>query len=357
MLQLRYKLLQTFPIYQEELKTMMVSKQAANKSHSAITSGFIRRSLAIAATSVLVLASGQAAAGQILYELTTTLPGMVGWDINEKGQVVGTGYDNYARLYTPGVGIVALPRPDGARGTYAYGINEAGQVAAKVAGLPEYDQYGFRSANGMVYTPGANPVITLNHSEVGFEYHLNEAGVVVKLNAPLPPAPAGFDRIILGQAGGYAVGNVRGGYDGYGQAWRGNPDGTFTDIQAFLPVREGQAYGVNASGTAVGRGVGYNRDYPVQAFVFNDGIGALNLFDVTDPTTLTGWSAFVSAQDITSDGRITGWGAYSGPGIGGSYLSGFILTPIRAVPEPSTLLLFVLAAVGLFLSRRNRERR
>jgi hypothetical protein len=62
---------------------------------------------------------------------------------------------------------------------------------------------------------------------------------------------------------------------------------------------------------------------------------------VTDAASRTGWTRFVSGQDITSDGHILGWGIYQDQAYSG--LATFVLAPtISMVPEP--------AAAGLLLA-------
>lgn len=302
----------------------------------------------------MALFGGVAHAGTILYELTTVLPGMSAWAINESDQVAGWNYINdRAQIYTPGSGIFLIPLPVGATQSIGYTINEAGQVAGRLYGLSNYDQNGYYVNNGFIYTPGATPSVRSIVGEVGFDYVLNEAGMIVKLSSPAPSSSTGS--IVTGVAGEYAAGYsfyLNG--DGSGQAWRRNPDGTFTELSTLLGTRESQAYGINSSGTVVGRAIPQNGG--LSAFVYSDSLGALNLFDVTDTASLAGWASFSSAQDITEDGRIIGWGYYTAPNGYQSTLSSFILTPIGVVPEPSTISLLSAAACCLLILRRKSVR-
>jgi uncharacterized membrane protein len=187
--------------------------------------------------------------------------------------------------------------------------------------------------------------------DVGFNYVLNDAGTIVKLTSP---APAYSTSAIVTSVNA----NYRAGYSsfvgdrGNGQAWRYNPDGSFTDLSPLLGSSESQAYGVNSSGTVVGRRIPSGG--VITAFAYSDSAGAVNLFEATDPASRAGWATFISAQDITEDGRITGYGFYNGSEGYPSRISGFILTPISAVPEPGTTALWLAGAFGFFLVRRRR---
>ena len=283
-------------------------------------------------------------ASPILYTLTTTLPFFNAWDINEKGQVAGwSTVTNQAQTYMPGIGIQTLPMVAGVTSSVAYTINEASQVAGRVYGLPNYDQYGYYVNNGFLYTPGGSPATRTITGGIGFDHQLNESGQVVYLGGPLAPVPNANNNVITGVHGEYASGYTTVPGEANGQSWRRNNDGTFTFLHQYIPTPESQAYGINASGTVVGREIGGTNG--LSAFVYSDGLGALDLFSVTDPASLTGWKRFSSAQDITSDGKIIGWGVYDVPDYGSSYISGFILTPITTVPEPGVLAL-MLAAIA-----------
>jgi uncharacterized membrane protein len=285
-------------------------------------------------------------ASPILYTLTTLLPGMTAWAMNEHGQVAGwSDTDYFARIYTPGVGIREIPLPEGGRAAVGYSINEAGQVAGRLYGPPNYGPNGYVNW-GFIYTPGATPAVRTIVGDVGFNYVLNDAGAIVRLTSPAPAYST--EAIVTSVNANYSTGYSRfvGDRD-YGQAWRYNPDGSFTDLSPLLGSLESQAYGVNSSGTVVGRRLPSGG--LTTAFAYSDSMGAVNLFDVTDPASRAGWSTFISAQDITEDGRIVGYGFRDGP-----WISGFILTPVNAVPEPGTASLWLAAMFGFFLIRRRR---
>lgn len=291
-----------------------------------------------------------ASASPILYKLTTVLSGMNAWAMNEAGQVAGWGASTYiASIYTPGSGISTIPLPTGAIGSIGYSLNEAGQVAGRLYGLPSYDQNGFYVSHSFIYTPGATPAVQVVKGDIGFNRVLNEAGAIVNLTSPAPSYST--EAIVTSVNNNFSAGYSRFANDsGNGKAWRYNPDGTFTDLSPLLGTKESQAFGVNSSGTVVGRSIPLNSG--ISAFVYSDGMGALNLFDVTDPASRSGWSSFVSAQDITEDGSIVGWGVYNTPGSYFGTISSFILTPINAVPEPGTFALLLAGICGLTFTRK-----
>ena len=125
-------------------------------------------------------------------------------------------------------------------------------------------------------------------------------------------------------------------------AWLGDHAGNFSIVGLDLDTPQSQAYGVNTSGVVVGRAVPDSGG--IYAFAHIPDLGAVNLFDVTDPESRKGWQRFSSAQDITSDGTIVGWGVYSENGYN-SQISSFVLTPISSVPLPSAIPFFIL---GIF---------
>jgi hypothetical protein len=280
---------------------------------------------------------------EIRYTLTNTLEAFSGWAMNEAGSISGQGSNGLAQIFTPGVGLQSLPVPEGVENSYGYVINESGQVGGY---LSYKSSYWGATYSSFIYTPGPGGGMQLTNTPIGIGSVLSEGGIPNRLGGPVPPWSiyAGFNTTsenAAGYAAGYSYFNAQ---NSYGMAWLRNPDSTFNIFGLDFPNSESQAYGINNVETVVGRVVTDigNRMY---AFGYLSGIGGFNLFDATDPASRIGWTGFVSAQDVTNDGNILGFGIYQDNYH--SYLSSFVLTPISAIPEPSS---FALCIFGLALT-------
>lgn len=305
----------------------------------------------VASTSFLMLSflSSAEVTAAPMYTLTTTLLGFNAWAMNENGQVAGWGNVG-AQVYTPGKGVANLPQMPGTLSSNAYAINEKGQVG----GLYYYrDANGALHDAGFVYSPGSEPSLTGTNVPVGIGYVISEDGIVSHLTGPVPSWSVHTFNTTA-RAGGYSVGySYFTNNNDYGKAWRYNPDGAFTEIGDEIGTPQSQAYGVNAFGVVVGRAIraNYQGGY---AFSYLPNIGAINLFDATDPTSRVGWTSFFSAQDITNDGRIIGFGSYSSRDYFGT--ASFILTPVIPVPEPGSFVLVLIGTAALYFLRKRRGR-
>jgi probable HAF family extracellular repeat protein len=112
-------------------------------------------------------------------------------------------------------------------------------------------------------------------------------------------------------------------------------DGGTMHVLGTLGGAESHAVGLNASGQIVGysdtSGAGFD------AFMYDSTHGMVDLNSLIDPSS--GWSLY-AASGINDLGQITG------SGVIGQQVRAFVLTPI-GVPEPTTLVLLVIGALGL----------
>jgi hypothetical protein len=297
-------------------------KNSSNKATSAPE--LIAKILVI--TFYLILFTITQANAQVRYKLTTKLENFNAWAMNERGQVSGWGDDGFARIYSPGIGVIKLPRPDGVAGSNGYRLNEKGQVAGQ---LDYSSSYWGKTYEGFIYTPGSKAGMQLVDTRIGFGFALSEDGSPLKLVSELPTwAVPGTGAIMAVTQNGYTAGfSEFNSSNDYGMGWRLNPDGTFDKVGIKVGSGESMAFGINETGIVVGRAIpSSNQGH--YAFVNIPKIGNINLFNETDPSSRRGWTSFSSAQDITNDGRIVGYGEYAPDGYS-NYTSSFILTPIK----------------------------
>ena len=100
--------------------------------------------------------------------------------------------------------------------------------------------------------------------------------------------------------------------------------------------------GINNLGQVVGSGGLLGG--PAYAFLYDTNLGGMvDLNEYIDPNS--GW-VLGSALGINSSGQITGWGYLHGQS------RGFLLTPISAIPEPSSMALLGIGLVGAVLWTR-----
>jgi hypothetical protein len=190
---------------------------------------YLKKSMAVAAV-MLSLSSAHAASAlstQSQYTLVKTIPGMVGWRMNDAGQIAGRNQRDQVLLFTPGSGETVLPFPDGVAAMYGYHLNESGQVGGP---LSYRGSYWGPTYTSYVYTPGAaSPYRLSNDLDPRLEYKLDDAGNFVRQQSGTPDWAV--DRTIPTDAAGqyiagYSYFNTR---NSYGAAWRQNPDGSFTN--------------------------------------------------------------------------------------------------------------------------------
>ncbi len=246
--------------------------------------------------------------------------------INNAGQIVGSYGDdnglNHGFVYTAATGFTTLDAPNAAdeanangyNGTFASGINNAGQV---VGGYVDNNNNSY----GFLDTPGAGPLsfITLNDpagSTGTFAHGINDSGQVV------------------------------GNYSTHGFLYTlGTGFTTLDDPQAntFATV----VTGINNAGQAVG--VYYDDNGVENGFLYTPGTGFTTL---DDPAATSGVFSGTRLGGINNAGQIVG----SYTDADGVY-HGFIASP---VPEASTTasfgVLLLMGAGGLLMTARKRAK-
>jgi probable HAF family extracellular repeat protein len=107
------------------------------------------------------------------------------------------------------------------------------------------------------------------------------------------------------------------------------------------------AYGVNASGEAVG--MGFTASGDTHAFLY-DGSTTLDINDLLTADSL-GWTV-TEARAINDSGQIAATGYDS---LGRSHA--LLLNPISSVPEPSSVVMLGLGSLALIGLRKSRQAR
>ncbi len=270
-------------------------------------------------------------------------------DINASGQVAGSAHsadgDLHAFLWlpTPDYGLPAgmnLLSTFGGKQSGASAINALGQVVGSVDDGGGF-QYGhaFLWENGVIRdlpnlggtrtdASGINnsgQVVGASRIESG-DWHAflwEDGGEMRDLGTLGHPWSWAYEINASGQAVGWVGTSVVSGNHAF--LWQ---DGVMQDLGL------GEAFGINAPGQVVGWKDGH-------AFLWEDD-GAFDLNDLIPSGS--GW-VLDTACGINDLGQIVGWGYHDGQ------TRGFLLTPI---PEPATLGLVSLGALGLLMRRRVR---
>jgi probable HAF family extracellular repeat protein len=118
-------------------------------------------------------------------------------------------------------------------------------------------------------------------------------------------------------------------------------DGTTLQDLGTLGGSYGTGLGVNSSGTVVGYSA--TADGQQDAFIYTAATGMVDLNSLISPTS--GWT-LTSAVAINDSGQIVGNGLFDGNP------AAILLTPVVITPEPSSLALAALGAIGLLLAAR-----
>lgn len=278
--------------------------------------------------------------------------------INDKGQIVGDGYNKHAFLWTNGT-VQDLGTLSGGTNSSASGVNNNGQVV----GISDTAATGVRhafiwdTANGMQDLGSLGGANTLSSAR-----RINDAGQIVGYYIGTDGKQHAF---IWSSAGGMkdlsvqASGSLANGINNIGQVV-GESGGGFSsfywsettgsvNLKTFGAGRRIYAYDINSEGQIVG----YGSPAPGsgdRAVLWNSYDSApIDLNTIYTDAIANGW-ILSEATGINDKGQITGWMRQAN----GSGLHAFVLTP---VPLPPAVLLFGSGLVGLNLFRRKERRK
>jgi probable HAF family extracellular repeat protein len=274
-----------------------------------------------------------------------------GQGINASGQVAGYAYTDgndevYAFLWTPtspnGVSGTMLPLGTlGGTDSVGLGINAGGQVV------------GYSSTTGDVvlhaffYDGSMHDLGTLGGTGESYAYGINDSGQVTGEAGGHAFLYDGTMHDLEGGSGGLGInasGQVTGNSGTHAFLWTpttpNGASGTLIDL-GTLGGGSSSGRGINASGHVVGT------SYPTgntasHAFLYTSGSGMVDLNSLIDP--LSGW-------ELTEGNAINDAGQITGIGFNGSELHAFLLTP---VPEPATLAMLALG-LPLIIWRNSRR--
>lgn len=271
------------------------------------------------------------------------LPGVTGRPaaINNAGQVAGDNGSAY--LYTPGAGVSPVPAPVPNTFSAAYALNNIGAAAGTYRANATYN-------HAFVYTPGQGSVDIHGAAGGGSDATaINDAGVVV-----------GHMSTETGASRAFVYTSATGMTDvGAGWLWDVNDNGlaagtfgtgladsvavlfdTTTGMVTPLPFGPGWnrsgASALNDAGQAVGTAFNVADDW-YRGFLYDPQAGVVGIASLVDPALQM---TFSEALDINNRGQILvmGWTATD------TRPTAFLLTP---VPEPGTLALLAAGLLAL----------
>lgn len=285
------------------------------------------------------------------------------YGINEAGQVVG-----YSRTY--GIGtfrddafvwqsgqLSPRGRPDGHTGHgYAYAINAQGESVGSTR------KGAYAGADPSADVARGGQVTALNVGPPAVAWDINDRGAIVgqagnALAFLMDGGSTTWIRLAGGAGSGAYALNEQGVVVGWSHTATANGSGygmrhafvhqggITTDLGVLDGKLQSYAHDVNEHGIVVGYAA--DRNFEPDAFVVRHG-RMHNLNALIDPAL--GWSLDV-AQAVNDRGQIVGQGVYQGQ------TRAFLLTPVRALPEPAPALLAVTGLAALLGWRRARRAR
>jgi probable HAF family extracellular repeat protein len=263
----------------------------------------------------------------------------IAYGINNQGQVVGVSSDSSGNLrpflYSNGTMTALTFYPGTITSGTAYGINNTGKIAVTALQPHAY-----------LYAGGTAKDLGVLGGSFSYAYGINQLGQVVGMS----DTGTGFEHAFLYANGKMTdLGTLNGNSRGLGVNLSGEvvgdsdvspsrphaflyANGKMTDL-GTLGGFTSTAYGINDAGQIVGTAEnGFNEN---RAFLDSNGT-MQDLNSLIDPGS--GWT-LVDARGINQSGQIIGDGIYQGQE------QAFLLTP-SAVPEPSTLVM-LMTAIGI----------
>jgi len=266
--------------------------------------------------------------------------------ITDNGMVVGYSHSGhgYHHAFVWENGTRTDLVRDGDVYTAAYGANSSGLVVGGGGGVytgngwlwqegtwTDLGNLGGTDSEALAINDGGDIVGWARNQDNQMHAFLHTGGVMNDLGA-LPAGSLSVANAVneSAQIVGYST------YSGYGHhafIWE---SGTWTDLGTFGGT-DCEALGINDSGDVVGSA--QTTLGATHAFLWRNGV-KIDLNSATLP--YADWTELTVASAVNNSGQIVGWGTANGQ------ISAFVLTPI---PEPSTLLLVALGAVGLLLRK------
>jgi probable HAF family extracellular repeat protein len=236
--------------------------------------------------------------------------------INDSGQIVGSyccapigfgGLIQRAFISLNGLGIVDLGGFFDQSGSAAFGVNSIGQVVGAATTSAPTLTHAFLWSGAMQdlgALPGYNSSVARSVNDsgqvVGYSFHDNNDNIFNITDN-------------VNEAEGRAT------------LWSGSSG--MQDLGTLPGMTQSQAYGINNKGQVVGYSFNFVEDS--RAFLWSSGSGMQNLSEVPE-VVAAGWSVLYVARAINDSGQIVGWGLHNG------LVRAFLLTPkFQAGPPPS----------------------
>jgi probable HAF family extracellular repeat protein len=202
------------------------------------------------------------------------------WSINDLGQIVGSciAPDDFqeehtlAVIWQGGNEISKIPNQWGTKYSYAYDINDFGEITGWATG------------------PDGEPNAYLYEGGIG--------GTMINLGTLGGPNSKGYRLNTVHQLVGAA--SAAGRYD---KAFYYS-DGVMTQIPT-LGGAFNYAYGINNAGWVVGKS--FTNPPNIHAYLYKDG-QVIDLNNYVQEASSSGWRALTEAKDINNHNQITGWG-------------------------------------------------